>query len=189
VVQGLRGYSKCAITQRQLGHGPKENILAPQAIEFFTALQRRFTFDRREVLAARERRQQQFDLGHIPEPVFKKDHQSIVGPASGASGPDSGLGRVMLAVPPEREALLRAMASGANVLVADFEDCLSPTWKNCLEGHASLREALDDSVAFGRKGFDRNGVVVSVRPRTGALRRSISWWGAHRSLHRCLILD
>jgi malate synthase len=147
----------------------EENILAPQAIEFLSALQRRFTFDRREVLAARERRQQQFDLGLIPEPAIKKDHQSVMGPVSGAFCSDSGLGRVMLAVPPEREALLRGMASGASVLVADFEDCLSPTWKNCLESHASLREALDNSVAFGPKSSGRNGAVVSVRPRSWSL--------------------
>ena len=147
----------------------EENILAPQAIEFLTALQRRFTFDCRELLAARERRQKQFDLGHIPEPAFKKDHQSVMAPKAGPSCSDFGLGRVMLAVPPEREALLRGMASGASVLVADFEDCLSPTWNSCLESHANLREALDNSVAFGRKSFDRNGVVISVRPRSWSL--------------------
>jgi malate synthase len=147
----------------------EENILAPQAIEFLAALQRRFTFDRREVLAARERRQQQFDSGLIPEPAIKKDQQSVMGPTSRASCSDFGLGQVMLSVPPEREALLRGMASGANVLVADFEDRLSPTWKDCLESHASLREALDNSVAFSPKGSGRNGVVVSVRPRSWSL--------------------
>jgi malate synthase len=144
----------------------EENILAPQAIEFLTALQRRFTFGRRELLAARERRQQQFDLGHIPEPAVKNDHQSVMVPAPGVSPADFELGRVMLAVPPDREALLRGMASGANVLVADFEDCLSPTWKNCLENHAALREALDNAVALGPKSSGRNGAVVSVRPRS-----------------------
>jgi malate synthase len=144
----------------------EENILAPQAIEFLTALQRRFTFDRRELLAARERRQKQFDLGHIPEPAIKRDHQSVKTPGTGPSCSDSGLGSVMLTVPPEREALSRGMASGASVLAADFEDCLSPSWKSCLESHASLREALDNSVSFGGKRFDRNGVDISVRPRS-----------------------
>jgi malate synthase len=147
----------------------EENILAPQAIEFLTALQRRFTFDRRELLAARERRQKQFDSGHIPEPATKKDHQSVAAPAAGPSCSDFGLGTVMLAVPPEREALSRGIASGASVLTADFEDCLSPAWKSCLESHANLREAFDNSVAFGRKSFDRKGVVISVRPRNWSL--------------------
>jgi malate synthase len=147
----------------------EDYILAPQVIEFLTALQRRFTFDRREVLAARERRQQQFDLGHLPEPAIKKEHRGVIGPVSGASGSDFGLGRVMLAVPPEREALLHGIASGASILVADFEDCLSPTRKSYLESHASLQEAFDNSAAFGRKGFDRDGVVISVRPRSWSL--------------------
>jgi malate synthase len=147
----------------------EKNILAPQAIEFLTALQRRFTLDRREVLAARERRQQQFDLGHIPEPAVKKDHQSVMDPASGTSCSDFGLGQVMLSVPPEREALLRGMASGANVLVADFEDCLSPAWKYFIESHASLREAMDSSVAFSPRGSGPNDVVVCVRPRSWSL--------------------
>jgi malate synthase len=147
-----------------------ENILAPQAIEFLTALQRRFTFDRRELLAARERRQQQFDLGQIPEPAVRKDHPSVTGTGPVAkSGVDFELGRVILAVPPEREALARGMASGANVLVADFEDCLSPTWSNCLESHAALQEALDSAVAFGPKSSGRHGAVVSVRPRSWSL--------------------
>jgi malate synthase len=144
----------------------EENILDPQAIEFLTALQRRFTFDRRELLAARERRQKQFDLGHIPEPAVNNDHHGVKTPGTGPSGSDCGLGRVLLAVPPKRDALSRGMASGASVLTADFEDCLSPTWKSCLESHASLREALDHSVSFRGKGFDRNGVVISVRPRS-----------------------
>jgi malate synthase len=147
----------------------EENILAPQAIEFLTALQRRFSFDRRELLAARDRRQKQFDLGHIPEPVFKKDHQNVMAPAAGPSSSYFGLGRVMLAVPPERDALSRGMASGAGVMAVDFEDCLSPAWKSCLESHGRLREALDNSVAFGRKGFDRDGVAISVRPRNWSI--------------------
>jgi malate synthase len=146
----------------------EENILAPQAIEFLTALQRRFTFDRRELLAARDRRQQQFDLGQIPEPA-KKKHQNVTVPASGVSRSDFELGPVMLSVAPEREAILRGMDSGANVVVADFEDCLSPTRKNCLGSHAGLREALDNSVAFSSKSSGRNGAVVSVRPRSWSL--------------------
>jgi malate synthase len=46
-------------------------------------------------------------------------------------------------------------------LIADFDDCLSPTWPNCLESHASLQKAVDRTAAAAG--------VVSVRPRNLSL--------------------
>ena len=121
-------------------------------MEFLCALQQRFAACRQEMLIERKRRQRNFDLGHVTGPVFEIDRDR-----AGEMRPplsDPALGPVMLAVPPESGFLSRGARSGASALIADFDDRLSPTWTNCLKGHASLRAALEMGDA-----------VVSVRPR------------------------
>lgn len=64
---------------------------------------------------------------------------------------------VELCVPAEPEAVARALDSGADVVMADLEDTLVPTWERVQAAHACLRE----QVAAARPG--RPALVV--RPR------------------------
>ncbi len=136
----------------------EESILSPEAVAFLGALQRRFALCRQELLTARGHRQRQFDCDHIPGPFPEADY---IRKTDWALRPALDFGQVMLAGPPERGFLSFGADSGASVLIADFDDCLSPTWANCLESHASVQEAL------GRFGGDvvRKYPLVSVRPR------------------------
>src|SRR5918912_4428251 len=66
--------------------------------------------------------------------------------------------------------IINALNSGARGFMADFEDSLSPTWANVVDGHVNLTDAIDASIEFtGPDGRDyRLGDEVAtllVRPR------------------------
>ena len=44
--------------------------------------------------------------------------------------------------PVDRKMMINALNSGASVFMADFEDALSPTWDNVVEGQRNLRDAV-----------------------------------------------
>jgi malate synthase len=75
----------------------------------------------------------------------------------------------MLACPPASELLSRGANSGAITLIADFDDCLSPTWPNCLESHARLQKAFDRAADSAGQESSQEAAVVSVRPRNVSL--------------------
>jgi len=42
----------------------------------------------------------------------------------------------------DRDTIVNALNSGANVFLADFEDATSPTWENLIEGQQNLFDAV-----------------------------------------------
>jgi malate synthase len=44
--------------------------------------------------------------------------------------------------------VINALNSGADIFLADFEDSLSPTWKNIVEGQANLIDAERGTISF-----------------------------------------
>jgi len=44
--------------------------------------------------------------------------------------------------------LINALNSGANVFMADFEDSLSPTWTNVIQGQINLKQAVRRTLKF-----------------------------------------
>ena len=144
----------------------EESILSTEAVDFLCALQRRFSSCRQQLLMERDRCQREFDLGNIPGPFRKVSRSTEIDRAIRPLRSDLEFGQVMLAGPPEREVLSRGLASGASLFIADFDDCLSPTWANCLESHASLRAAYDTLALKDLKG---ELAALSVRPRNWSL--------------------
>jgi malate synthase len=144
----------------------EESILSAEAVDFLYALQRRFSSCRQLLLTERDRRQREFDLGNIPDPHRRVGHGTEIDRATRPLGSDPGFGQVMLAGPPEREVLSRGLGSGASLFIADFDDCLSPTWANCLESHASLRAAYD---TLALRNLAGELTALSVRPRNWSL--------------------
>ena len=66
--------------------------------------------------------------------------------------------------------MINALNSGAHVFMADFEDSLSPTWQNLIEGQINLGDAIDRSISFtspeGKKyTLNEKVAVLMVRPR------------------------
>ena len=119
-----------------------DSILTPQALAFVGELQRRFGPRRRELLQARQRRQEAIDagatLGFLPQTEAIRNGSWRVSPPP----PDLADRRVEITGPPDRKMMVNALNSGAKVYMADFEDSLSPTWANLLDGQANVADAV-----------------------------------------------
>ncbi|MBX6382474.1 MAG: malate synthase A [Microbispora sp.] len=148
-----------------------DEILTPEALGFVATLQREFDPRRRELLAARQARQEELSaggmLGFLPETAHIRESQWQVAP------PAPGLvdRRVEITGPVDRKMTINALNSGAKVWLADFEDANSPTWENTINGQINLRDALDRTIDFetGGKTYalrpDEELATIVVRPR------------------------
>ena len=145
-------------------------ILTPDALGFVAMLSRRFEQRRRELLAARAKRQREFDAGVLPDfldatrPV--REAAWTVPPVP----PDLQDRRVEITGPTDRKMVINALNSGANVFMADFEDANAPTWANMIEGQINLRDAVDRTIGYtGPEGkvyrLDDKVATLVVRPR------------------------
>ena len=145
-------------------------ILDAQALAFVAKLARKFEGRRRELMAARARRQAEFDAGKLPD--FLPDTQAIRDTEwSVAAAPqDLQDRRVEITGPTERKMVINALNCGANVFMADFEDSNAPTWENMIEGQINLRDAVRRSIEFTSpegKRYELNAktATLMVRPR------------------------
>ena len=153
-----------------LSTGPFSEILTPAAVTFVAKLSRQFEDRRQELLAARERRQREFDSGDMPD--FLPETRAIreaawqVAPVP----PDLQDRRVEITGPTDRKMVINALNSGANVFMADFEDSNTPSWQNMIEGQINLRDAIKRTISFASpegKQYRLNAKVATllVRPR------------------------
>ena len=117
--------------------GRQREILTDEAIAFVADLHRRFDVRRRELLQIRRDRQQRIadggTLDFLPETrdVREGDWKVVPPPA------DLLDRRVEITGPVERKMMINALNSGAKVFMADFEDALSPTWENVVDGQGT----------------------------------------------------
>ncbi|WP_085524712.1 malate synthase A [Tuberibacillus sp. Marseille-P3662] len=159
-----------------------DEILTPEALTFIQTLHERFEGRRKELLKARETRQQPIDNGHLPDflpetkairdgdwtigdiPHDLKDRRvEITGPAS------------------DPKMVINALNSGAKVFMADFEDAMSPHFDNAVQGQINLKQANQKTLNLtGANGkaytLNDNTAVLLVRPR-----------GWHLEEHHCLV--
>ncbi|HEX6746075.1 MAG TPA: malate synthase A [Longimicrobium sp.] len=147
-----------------------ERVLTPEAVEFVARLHRQFNPRRIELLRRRDRRQALIDSGAMPEflaetePVRQGDWK--VGPCP----PDLQDRRVEITGPVDAKMVINALNSGASCFMADFEDALSPTWRNVLEGQDNLQKAVRRTLSFTSpegKSYQLGEklAVLLVRPR------------------------
>jgi malate synthase len=144
-------------------------VLTPEAIGFIVALDREFGARRVQLLERRRRRQvaRTDDLDFLPSTAHVRDDASwrVAAPAPGLIDR-----RVEITGPPERKMTINALNSGAKVWMADFEDALSPTWQNVVEGQLWLRNALDGTLDYTAPDGKRYEIgeelpTIMVRPR------------------------
>jgi malate synthase len=147
-----------------------EVILTPEALSFVEKLHRQFNPTREELLRRRAQRQAELDAGKLF--TFLPETESVRrGDWKVAATPDDLQKRwVEITGPVERKMMINALNSGANVFMADFEDALSPTWSNVVEGQANLIEAVRRTLTFTspeRKRYQLNPTIATllVRPR------------------------
>ncbi len=149
--------------------GAAARVLTPEALAFVADLHRRFNPTRLELLRRRDERQEWIDQGH--EPGFLDETAEVrAGDWTVASCPaDLEDRRVEITGPTDAKMVINALNSGASCFMADFEDALSPTWKNVLHGQANLSDAIRRTLSLdaGGKQYrlkDKTAVLI-VRPR------------------------
>ena len=146
------------------------DVLTPDALRLVAHLHREFDAERRAFLAARADRQRWLDHGERPRFLSStrriREANWTVAPVP----KDLVDRRVEITGPAERKMMINALNSGARVFMADFEDALSPTWRNLVEGQRNLRDAVQGTITYdGPDGrhyeLADDPATLVVRPR------------------------
>jgi malate synthase len=146
-----------------------ERVLSTEALAFVAKLERRFGGTRRKLLTARDERQARLDRGELPgflpETEDVRRGQWKVPPPP----PDLTDRRVEITGPVDRKMVINALNSGANCFMADFEDSLTSTWSNLIEGQNNLIDAVAGTITHseGGKSYKLNDKIATliIRPR------------------------
>jgi malate synthase len=141
-----------------------DEILSDDALAFIGELHDRFGRRRSELLEARERREP--PSGFLEETREIREGDWQVAPPRA----DYEDRRVEITGPTDRKLVINALNSGAKGFMADFEDANSPTWRNQVEGHVNLIDAIEGTIAYdGADGRHYELVddpaTLLVRPR------------------------
>lgn len=155
-----------------------EQILTPQALAFIGALHREFEARRRMLLEARSRRQVLLDAGTRPD--FLEETSDIREGAWQVAPAPIDLDRrwVEITGPADRRLIINALNSGADCFTADFEDSLSPTWGNVVQGQLNLHDAVRREIDFTAS----NGKMYWLGPSLATLQVRPRGW--HLTEHR-----
>jgi len=148
-----------------------ERILTSEALEFVATLARQFEPKRRQLLESREQYQKRIDAGALPD--FLPDTAEIREADWTIRGIPQDLldRRVEITGPTSRKMVVNALNSGASCFMADFEDALSPSWDNIVEGQLNLADYWLGQIGFtdpeSGKDYRITGkpAVLIVRPR------------------------
>jgi malate synthase len=150
---------------QELFGGTMTEILSKEAVAFLTKLHRTYNARRLELLEKRHQRHAPFDFlaetAHI-----RQDRSWKVAPPP----EDMQKRYVEITGPVERKMMINALNSGADTFMADFEDALSPTWENVIQGQSNLIEAYNRTLAYTSpegKQYKLNDKIATlmVRPR------------------------
>jgi malate synthase len=125
-----------------------EKVLGREALAFVEMLHRTFNPTREQLLARRAERQKAFDAGTMPD--FLPETKAVRGGDWKVAPTPADLQkrRVEITGPVERKMMINALNSGASVFMADFEDALSPSWRNVVQGQQNCIEAVRRTLTF-----------------------------------------
>ncbi|BAP54831.1 malate synthase A [Thioploca ingrica] len=145
-------------------------ILTTSALAFVEDLVKQFTPHRDELLARRLERQQQIDVGQLPDFFPATAHIRQDNWQVGPTPADLQDRRVEITGPVDRKMIINALNSGAKVFLADFEDAQSPTWSGLIEGQINLRDAVNQVIEYHspegkRYQLNSQTATLLVRPR------------------------
>jgi malate synthase len=147
-----------------------DEILTPEALDFIEVIERKFGARRVELLQQRTKRQDELNIGKLPDFLPETKHIRN-GDWTIATLPQDLLDRrVEITGPTDRKMVINALNSGAKLFMADFEDATSPTWDNIVEGQINLRDAVNRTISFenpnGKKYvLNEEAAVLMVRAR------------------------
>jgi malate synthase len=147
-----------------------DEVITPDALEFVAELQHRFGHRREELLEARGRRRARLADGELLD-FLPDTHEVRDGDWTVAPVPEDMQQRwVEITGPTDRKMTINALNSGADGFMADFEDANAPTWRNMIDGHRNLRDAIDGTIAYHDSegkyyALSDNPATLLVRPR------------------------
>ena len=147
-------------------------IISNDALKFIQEIHDQFNNTRLELLNERKKRQKDIDNGgkldfleetkkireskwkikNIPDDLLKR-HVEITGP------------------PVPKKMLISALNSGADCYMTDFEDSLTPTFNNLMQGQMNIKDAIKKKIDFidkknGKKyKLNKKTAVLIIRPR------------------------
>ena len=146
------------------------SVLTPQALAFVADLHRAFNPTRERLLRRRAQRQAEIDAGARPD--FLPETAALREGDWRVAATPSDLQRrwVEITGPVEGKMMINAFNSGANVFMADFEDALSPTWSNVVQGQRNLIDAVRRTISLDTpegKSYrlGREIATLMLRPR------------------------
>lgn len=147
-----------------------ESILTPEALHFIVQLQRAFNPVRLQLLDARKMRQEELNDGALPTFLEQTAHIRNSEWNVAPTPPDLQKRWVEITGPVDRKMMINALNSGADMFMADFEDSLSPTWENIIQGQINLQDAVRRAIEFKNpdgKVYALNNDIATllVRPR------------------------
>jgi malate synthase len=147
----------------------REQLLTKDALEFVELLQRELGETRHELLARRGERQRSLDAGERPD-FLGETREVREGTWRVAAAPgDLRDRRCEITGPVDRKMMINALNSGARVFMGDFEDSLSPTWENVVDGQQNVRDAVRREIVLetGEKSYRLNDEIATlvIRPR------------------------
>lgn len=148
-----------------------ERVLSREALNFIMALHRKFNPQRMHLLDKRNKKQLELENGlQLDFLQATKEIRDNSAWQVAATPPDLQKRQVEITGPVERKMIINAMNSGADVFMADFEDSLSPTWTNIIEGQINLMETVDGSISLvSHEGKEyrlkEKTATLMVRPR------------------------
>ena len=147
-----------------------DEILSPSALEFVCELHTEFEERRQELLRARLERRARLAEGEMLD--FLPETENVrTGDWTVAPVPEALRQRwVEITGPTDRKMVINALNSGADGFMADFEDANSPTWRNMVQGHINLRDAIVGTITYdGSDGrhyeLEDDPATLLVRPR------------------------
>src|SRR5581483_3439582 len=150
--------------------GRMEEVLTPEALEFVAGLHREFESTRQDLLRRRAERMAELQAGGTLD--FLDSTREIREGSWSVAPPPEDLQdrRVEITGPTDRKMIINALNSGGRGFMADFEDSNSPTWRNMIEGHVNLIDAIERTIEFTQddgKEYRLNDEVATllVRPR------------------------
>jgi malate synthase len=146
------------------------NVLSPEVRIFLTQLHEKFELERLQLLASRAERSQFLKLGIKPN--FLKETKSVRESSWQVAPTPADLDdrRIEITGPAEAKMIINALNCGAKVFMADFEDALSPSWSNIIDGQVALSQAIRRTLTFKNETGkeyrlnDKTATLV-VRPR------------------------
>ena len=126
----------------------EQEILTPEAQDFLLALVRQFMPQRDTLLAERDAWQKKIDLGTLPDFLPETADIRAADWTIRSIPKDLEDRRVEITGPVDKKMIINALNAPVKVFMADFEDSLSPTWQNVVEGQKNLKEAVAGHIEY-----------------------------------------